>query len=343
MSTVETDVVVVGAGPVGLFAVFALGQVGLSATVVDALHEVGGQCAALYPEKPIYDIPSRAAVTGGELVRDLLRQSEPYAPRFLLDRRVEALEDLGSRFALRLSDGTSVVAGAVLLASGAGAFGPKRPPVDGIAAYEDASVFYAVRSPEQFRDRRVVIAGGGDSATDWAVVLAGVAASVTVVHRRPTFRAAPATVSMLRRLAAEGRIAIVAPGVLRDVEGDAPHLHTVVVDDGAGNLTRLPADVLLCFFGLSKDLSVLSGWELGADRTVIHVEPSSMSTRRAGVFAVGDIAQYPGKLKLILTGFAEAVTAAHAARVHLMPERSFHFEHSTTRGVPGLQRTAAGA
>jgi thioredoxin reductase (NADPH) len=333
---IETDVAIIGAGPVGLFSVFALGQVGLDAVVIDALHETGGQCAALYPDKPIYDIPSRPSITGAALIEDLLLQAEPYSPVYLSGRRAETCVGDEGRFTLGLSDGTTINAGALIVAAGAGAFGPNRPPIDGIEAYEGTSVFYSVRTPERFRDRHVVIAGGGDSAADWAVFLADVAASVTVIHRRPNFRAAPATVAQLQRLAKEGRIKIVAPGALAGLEGEGTQISAVRIDDGNGVITRHDADALLCFFGLAKDLTAIASWNINADRHGIPVDPLSMSTNRSGVFAIGDVAHYPGKLKLILTGFAEAAIAAHQARVHLKPDEAFHFSYSTSRGVPGL-------
>lgn len=341
MSGVETDVAVIGAGPVGLFSVFALGQVGLRAIVIDSLPENGGQCGALYPDKPIYDIPSRPCVTGAELIDDLLAQAGAYAPRYLHGQRVEDLGTNGDRFELALSGGDKVTSGAVVIAAGAGAFGPNRPPLAGIAGYEGTSVFYAVRKPEQFRGQRVVIAGGGDSAADWAVILADVAASVTIIHRRPTFRAAPATMSRLSALAGEGRVTIVAPGTLAGLEGDGTRISNVLIDDGQGNVVPMPADSLLCFFGLAKDLSAISTWGIAADRNGIPVDPATMATRRSGVFAVGDIAHYPGKLKLILTGFSEAATAAHHARAGLRPNEHFQFAYSTTRGKPGLVQKVA--
>lgn len=337
MSAIDADVAVIGAGPVGLFAVFALGQVGLSAVVVDALHETGGQCAALYPEKPIYDIPSRPTVSGAALIDDLLKQAEPYAPQYLLGRRVETLADRGGRFELALSDGSRLCVGSVIIAAGAGAFGPNRPPIDGIETYEGSSVFYSVRTPERFRGCDVVIAGGGDSAADWAVFLADVAASVTIVHRRPVFRAAPATVAAMERLAAAKRINIATPRSLSSIDGEGGRLSTVSVTDGEGQVDVLRADALLCFFGLAKDLSAVSAWGLDADRRGIPVDPATMATQRPGIFAVGDIVHYPGKLKLILSGFAEAAAAAHAARCYLRPDQTFHFEYSTSRGQPGLQ------
>jgi thioredoxin reductase (NADPH) len=337
MSAISSDVAIIGAGPVGIFAVFALGQVGLSSVVVDALHEAGGQCAALYPEKPIYDIPSRPSVSGAGLIDELLRQSEPYAPAYLLGRRVETLRERDGRYELGLSDGTRVEAGAVFIAAGAGAFGPNRPPLDAIEAYEGQSVFYSVRTAERFRGKRVVIAGGGDSAADWAVFLADIAASVTLVHRRPAFRAAPGTVAALERLARQGRITIAAPRTLEGLEGKDTHLERVLVRGPDDAIEALPCDALLCFFGLAKDLSALAGWDLAADRHGIPVDPATMATQRPGIFAIGDIARYSGKLKLILSGFAEAAAAAHAARAHLRPGGTFHFEYSTSRGRPGLE------
>lgn len=339
MNAPMADVAIVGAGPVGLFAVFALGQLGLSAVVIDALHEAGGQCVALYPEKPIYDIPSRPSVLAGVLVEDLLAQALPYAPDYRLGSRVETVVDRDGGFALGLSDGSEVAVRAVVLAAGAGAFGPNRPPLKGIESYEGRSIFYSVRSPERFRGKHVVIAGGGDSAADWAAILAEVAASVTVVHRRGSFRAAPATVSALHQLAEAGRIRLAVPRSLQGLEGHGGELSFVVVEDNDGVPERLSADTLLCFYGLSKDLSAISRWDLGADRHGIPVDPSTMATRRPGIFAIGDVAHYPDKLKLILSGFAEAASAAHALRAHLSPNAAFHFEYSTSRGQPSLAAT----
>lgn len=341
MSPRETDAVVIGAGPVGLFAVFALGQVGLSAVVVDALHEAGGQCAALYPDKPIFDIPSRASVTGSALIEDLLAQAEPYGPEYLLGRSVVSLSSRAGRFELTLSDGASLLTGAVLIAAGGGAFGPNRPPLAGLDAYEGHSVFYSVRTPSRFQGKHVVIAGGGDSAADWAVQLADLAASVTMIHRRPTFRAAASTMASIRRLVEAGRMAIVAPGVLHGLEGSGSDLDAVVVDRGGDGIASLRADALLCFFGLAKDLSALADWGIEAGRDGIPVDSTSCETCRPGIYAIGDIAHYAGKLKLILTGFAEAAAAAHAARAHLHPDQAFHFEYSTTKGVPSLAAATA--
>jgi thioredoxin reductase (NADPH) len=341
---IKVDAAIIGGGPVGLFAVFALGQLGLGTAVVDALGELGGQCTALYPEKPIYDIPSRPAIDAGDLVQELITQAAPYEPRYVLGSRAEVLDDAGERFRIALSCGRVIDAGAVIVASGAGAFGPNRPPLDGLEDFEGRSVFYAVRSRERFRGKRIVIGGGGDSAVDWAVSLADTAEAVTVVHRRRVFRAAPATVAALERLAAENRIRIAAPGSIDALHGAEGQISAVSLslDDGA-RIETLPADALLCFYGLAKDPGPLTGWGIGADRMGIPVAADSMATTRPGVFAIGDAASYAGKLKLILTGFSEAALAAHSARAHLYPSHEFHFEYSTTRGAPRREVIIEGA
>lgn len=337
------DVCIIGAGPAGLFAAFALGQLGLGAVLVDALPHPGGQCAALYPEKPIYDIPARSAVTAGALVDDLVAQTAPYAPQFRGGAAVVAIEGADRRFTLRLADGAEIVARAVILAVGGGAFQPNRPPLAGIAAFEGHSVHYSVRERAAFAGRRVVIAGGGDSAIDWALALAGEADSVALVHRRPQFRAAPAAVAALHAAIAAGTIVLHAPCQLAGLHGAGGILEAVAVKPVGGDPAAtqlLPADALLAFFGLATDTGAFAAWQVDAGPDGIPVDPASMATRRPGVFAIGDIAAYPGKLKLILTAFAEAAAAAHAVRRHLHPEESFHFEHSTTRGAPG--RAGAG-
>lgn len=330
----ERKVAIVGGGPVGLFAVFALGQVGLESIVIDTQPALGGQCAALYPTKPIYDIPTHAAVTGGELVSMLRGQAAPYDPEYVLGRSVETIEENDGGFRLGLSDKSMCDVSAVVLAVGAGAFGPNRPPIDDLEKFEPQSVYYAVQDPSQFAGQDIVIAGGGDSAIDWAVILSDIASSVTIVHRRPNFRAAPATLITLEDRVAAGKVRIAAPRQLAGLEGRGGVLEAVRVIVPEGGEERLSADALLCFYGLAKDLSALSKWDIGADRNGVPVDPATMSTKRPGVFAIGDIATYPGKLKLILTGFSEGSVAGHAIRDYLFPDRHFHFEYSTTRGDP---------
>lgn len=339
MTVRETDVAVIGAGPIGLFAVFALGQVGLSSLVIDALQEPGGQCAALYPDKPIYDVPSRKAITAGELVDELLKQAAAYRPSYCLGRRVDTLQESSDGFSLTLSDGTTVTTRGVIVAAGAGAFGPNRPPLPGIEQYEGQAVFYSLRSPERLRGQRIAIAGGGDSAADWAVILADIAAHVTLIHRRRIFRALPTTMAAIARLSERGRVAIAAPRVLHGLDGDGTRLNGVILRDEAGAIECIPASALLCFFGLSKDISKIVAWEIGAGDHGVPVDHATLRTQRPRVYAIGDIALYPGKLKLILTGFAEAAAAAHALRAELHPDRPFHFQYSTSLGLPGLAGT----
>lgn len=332
----ETDIVIVGAGPVGLFAVFQCGMLRMRCHVVDALDEIGGQCVALYPEKPIYDIPGFPAVDAQALIGHLAEQAAPFQPRYHLGVATTKLERLADgRFRLETARGTVLTAHAVIIAAGAGAFGPNRPPLAGIEDYEGKSVFYMVSRREAFRDRRVVIAGGGDSAVDWALSLATIAAKVLVVHRRPKFRAAPESAARLQQLVEEGAIELVTPYQLHALEGAEGRLARVVVADLDGNTRALDADVLLPFFGLSTDLGPIAQWGLSLERQQIPIDPTTGATAVPGIFAVGDVAHYPHKLKLILTGFAEAAQAAHAAYAFARPGEALHFEHSTSRGVPG--------
>jgi len=334
--TTDFPIAVIGAGPVGLFAVFQAGMLGMRAVVIDALEAPGGQCVALYPEKPIYDIPAQPSITGGGLIDNLLRQVEPFAPEFRLGQSVESLEPVPAGWRLVTSTGAAVTAGAVVIAAGVGAFGPKRPPLAGIEAFEGQSVFYCVSRRAEFAGKRVVIAGGGDSAVDWALSLSEIAASVMVVHRRPKFRAAPDSLTKMQALAAEGRIELVVPYQLHGLEGQGGRLEAVEVIGDDGAIRRLGADILLPFFGLSQNLGPIRDWGIGVSAEGIAVRQQDCATGRPGIYAVGDIAAYPGKLKLILTGFAEAAAAVHAARRHLHPDEAMHFTHSTSKGVPVL-------
>jgi thioredoxin reductase (NADPH) len=334
----ETDicnVAIVGAGPVGLFAVFECGMLDMGCHVFDALPAPGGQCAALYPEKPIYDIPGHPRIDAAELVERLIDQAAPFAPTFHLGHAVSGLAASEDGFVVENLAGRRIRARAVIIAAGAGAFGPNRPPLPGIAEFEERSVFYLVRRREDFRGRRIVIAGGGDSAVDWALSLSEVADRVLVVHRRPKFRAAPQSAAQLQRLADSGRIELVIPYQLHALEGEGGQLSAVIVADLAGNARRLEADCLLPFFGLATDLGPLGAWGLDLDRNQVRVDPASCATSRPGIFAIGDIASYPGKLKLILSGFAEAAMAAHAIYPLAHAGQALHFEYSTTRGIPG--------
>lgn len=331
----ETDVCIIGAGPVGLFAVFQCGMLKMRSVVVDALDAIGGQCIALYPEKPIYDIPAYPSIDAAALVERLIAQAAPFAPDYRLGRRVETLaREADGRLRLTTSAGDTILARAVIIAAGAGAFGPNRPPLEGLEQYEGTSVFYAVQRREAFRGKRVVIAGGGDSAVDWAVSLADVAASVAVVHRRPKFRAAPETVSRMEALAEAGRVQLVVPYQLHALHGANGILNGVEVATLKGETQVIPADILLPFFGLAMELGPIADWGLALDRNHITVDAATCATNVPGVFAVGDVASYPGKLKLILQGFSECAMAAHAIHPLVYPDVALHFEYSTTKGVP---------
>jgi thioredoxin reductase (NADPH) len=332
----HTDVAIIGAGPVGLFAVFQCGMLKLSSVLIDTLAEVGGQCAALYPEKPIYDIPAHPGIEAAALIEQLEIQIAPFAAPRLLGRRVEFCAGAPGNFLLRTDAGDEVQAKAVIIAAGAGAFGPNRPPLDGIAAFEAAgAVKYFVKKREEFRGKRVVIAGGGDSAVDWALALKDVAARVQLVHRRGKFRAAPESAARLDAAAAAGAVELVVPYQLHALHGAAGVLEAVEVADLDGKTRRLDADVLLPFFGLAMELGPIAQWGLALERGHLTVTPATMQSSAPGIFAIGDIANYPGKLKLILQGFSEAAVAAHAIYPIVYPDVALHFEYSTTKGVPG--------
>ena len=337
--TQSTDVVVIGAGPAGLFSVFECGMLKMSCHVIDALDAVGGQLSALYPEKPIYDIPGFPKVMAADLVSGLEAQVAPFAPTFHLGQQVVTLLQYDEdRWLVETSKGTRIDAGAVIIAAGVGAFGPNRPPLAGIEQYEGqgtgVGIHYLVKQRQDFAGKKVVIAGGGDSAVDWALSLAEVTESLSIVHRRPKFRAAPGSAEKLQKLADDGIIDLVVPFQLADLEGVGGRLSAVIVADLDGNRRTLEADTLLPFFGLSQNIGPIADWGLNLEHHHITVEQETMATSRPGIFAIGDIINYPGKLKLILSGFAEAAMAAHAARAHLHPGEELHFEYSTTQGVP---------
>ena len=334
--TIETDVAIVGAGPAGLFAVFECGMLKMRCVLIDALDAVGGQCTALYPEKPIYDIPAHPAIEAGDLVASLEAQIAPFAAPRLLGRRVTGLagvcEGTSRSPPIRA---TEITARAVILAAGAGAFGPNRPPLEGLAAYEaTGGVQYYVRRREDFRGKRVVIAGGGDSAVDWALALKDIAGSIAVIHRRPKFRAAPEMAARLDEAARDGLVDLVIPYQLHGLQGEGGRLTAVDVATLQGEVRSLPADVLLPFFGLSMELGPIANWGLALDRHHLPVTPATCETTMPGVFAIGDVATYPGKLKLILQGFSEGAMAAHAIHPLVHPGTALHFEYSTSKGVP---------
>lgn len=335
LKSLTTDVVIIGAGPVGLFAIFECGMMKLKTHVIDTLAEVGGQCIALYPEKPIYDIPAHPKILAADLIENLKKQAAPFDPVYHLDQQVTHLEKIPEGWRVTTSKDLSIACKAIIIAAGVGAFGPHRPPLENIEQYENKSVFYFVKNKEFFRDKRLVIAGGGDSAVDWALNLVDIAQHITVVHRRPKFRAAADSVSKLYNLADQGRLDLAIPYQLDSLEGDGETLKKIGIKTLEGEEKNVEADALLAFFGLSMNLGPLAEWGLHLEKSHITVEIGSYQTSAAGIFAIGDVATYPTKQKLILTGFSEAASVAHQIRSIVYPGEVFHFQYSTTQGVPG--------
>ena len=329
---IKTDVIIIGAGPCGLFAVFELGLLDLRCHLVDNLDMPGGQCAELYPEKPIYDIPALPVCTGQELTDRLMEQIAPFDPVFHYGQMAEALEkqDDGS-WMLTTSEGVRLNAPVVVIAAGGGSFVPKRPPLGDLDDYEaSGGVQYAVRKRDTLAGKRLVIAGGGDSALDWTVNLVDIAESVTLVHRRDDFRAAPDTVAKMRALVEEGRVTLQI-GQLKGLEGADGKLESVLVQAaGAEAPEALPADVLLPFYGLTMKLGPIADFGLNLTENLIPVDTERFETSEPSIFAVGDINHYPGKLKLILSGFHEAALMAHAAYGIIHPDKKIRFQYTTS-------------
>jgi thioredoxin reductase (NADPH) len=326
---IETDAVIIGAGPIGLFAVFELGLVDIKAHVIDILDRPGGQCGELYPDKPIYDIPGLPIVTGQEITDRLLEQIKPFKAEFHFGQQVEELKKLADgRFQLKTDAGKEFIARVVVVAAGGGSFTPKRPPLAGIEAYEGTSVFYAVRRMESFRGKSVLIVGGGDSALDWTLNLQPIAKSLTLLHRRDEFRGAPHSVEKMRLLAAEEKIRLVI-GQVSALHGESGRLDAVTIKTKDAE-ERLPVEVMLAFFGLTMKLGPVANWGIALAENLIPVDTEKFETSEKGVFAIGDINTYPGKLKLILSGFHEAALMAQQAYKYVYPGKKLLFQYTTS-------------
>ncbi|MGD0864025.1 MAG: NAD(P)/FAD-dependent oxidoreductase [Rhizomicrobium sp.] len=327
---VETDVIIVGAGPIGLFAVFELGLLDLKAHLVDILDRPGGQCTELYPEKPIYDIPGLPIVTGQELSDRLMDQIKPFGAQFHLSQMASALEKLpDGRWKLSTDADTEIVAPVVVIAAGGGSFVPKRPPIAGIEAYEGSSVHYAVRKMDMFRGRNILIAGGGDSALDWTINLAPIAKSLTLVHHRDGFRAAQHSVNRMRELVEQGKVRFDVASV-KALHGADGRLEAVTLAGADKREWRHECDALLPFFGLTIKLGPIADFGLNLHENLIPVDTAKFESTTPGVFAIGDINTYAGKLKLILCGFHEAALMAQAAFHVCRPNEKLRFQYTTS-------------
>ena len=329
-SSIETDAVIIGAGPVGLFQVFELGLLEIKAHVIDALPIIGGQCMELYPDKPIYDIPALPVCTGKELTDNLLKQIEPFGAQFHLGQEVSMVAQRpDGRFDIHTSADQHFISKTVFIAAGVGAFQPRLVPLDGIDRFDGTQVFYRVKDPEQFLGKNMVICGGGDSALDWALYFADKVNQLTLIHRRDDFKAAPKSVSKMRELCDTGKINLKI-GQLAGFEAHDDKLSELLITGIDGAKSSVPCDVILAFFGLSPKLGPIADWGLDIDRKQITVDTEKFQTSTPGIFAVGDINLYPGKKKLILSGFHEAALAAFAAAAYLSPEKTIQLQYTTT-------------
>ena len=329
---IQTDLIIIGAGPCGLFTVFEAGLLKLRCHLIDYLPQVGGQLTEIYPKKPIYDIPGYPSVLAGELVDKLMEQIAPFKPGFTLGERAERIERLeNGHFVVETHRGTLHQAPVVVIAGGLGCFEPRKPPIDNLADYEDRGVEYIIRDPEFYRDKRVVIAGGGDSALDWSIFLAEIAAEVVLVHRRKSFRGALDSVEKVYQLSEAGKIKLVTDAQVVGLHGQGK-LEAVDIQINE-ELTTWPTEHFIPLFGLSPKLGPLADWGLQIDRSAIQVDTFDYQTNVEGIYAVGDINTYPGKLKLILCGFHEATLMVQSAFKRVYPDRKVQFKYTTVNGI----------
>ena len=328
--TIKTDVLIIGAGPCGLFAVFELGLLDMKVHLVDILDKLGGQCAELYPEKPIYDIPAVPMVTGQGLTDALMEQIKPFNPTFHLNEMVETIEKIGDPlFRVTTDAGQVFETKVVVISAGGGSFQPKRPPVPGIEAYEGTSVFYAVRKMEQFRGKDLLIVGGGDSALDWVLNLQPIARRVTLLHRRDDFRAAPHSVDQMRKLVAAGKMDLKL-GQVTALEGENGMLSGAMVKGTDNETFKIDCNTMLPFFGLTMKLGPVANWGVKLENNLVPVDTEAFETNVPGIFAIGDINTYPGKLKLILSGFHEGALMAQKASRYVFPDKRVVFQYTTS-------------
>ena len=331
---IHTDVVIVGAGPCGLFQVFELGLLGLKAEVVDSIRQPGGQCAELYPDKPIYDIPAVPMCTGEELTQALLKQIEPFGAGMHLGQEVRVVQRQNDdTFLVETSKGTQFNAKAVVIAAGVGSFQPRPLHVPDADKYAGKSLHYRVRDPEQFHGKRLAILGGGDSALDWVLELADKAEHITLVHRREEYRAVDDSVAKMKQFVADGAVTEVTSAKAKAIDGADGRVSSITVQPKAGEAIEVDVDHVLVFFGLAPKLGPIADWGLDINRKTINVDTEKFETSEPGIYAVGDINYYPGKKKLILCGFHEAALAAFAIKARIEPEKKVHVQYTTTSPI----------
>lgn len=336
----QTDVIIIGAGPCGLFAVFELGLLNIKAHVIDILDRPGGQCAELYPEKPILDIPAIRTITGEQLTKQLLEQIEPFGATFHLNEMAVSLDKTGDgKWRIGTDLGTTITAPVICIAAGGGSFQPKKPPIPDVENFEGKSLFYAVRKRDAFKGKNIVIAGGGDSALDWTLNLEPIAEKITLIHRRPDFRAAPDSVEKMKALAEAGKIDFHVAQItsLNGADGQIESVSVESKEDGAYDIA---CDTLLAFFGLTMKLGPIAEFGVNLTENRIAVDTEKFETSAPGVFCIGDMAYYPGKLKLILSGFHEAALMSHGAFHYVFPGKKLKFQHTTS--AKELQAQVAG-
>ncbi len=336
----ETDVIIIGAGPVGLFAVFELGLLGIKARVIDILEHPGGQCIELYPEKPILDIPAIKTISGEQLTRQLLDQIEPFGPEFHLNEMAVSVANTeDGKWRVDTDMGTSITASAICIAAGGGSFQPKKPPIPGVDDFEGDTVFYAVRQRQMFEGKNIVIAGGGDSALDWTLNLQPIAEKITLVHRRKEFRGAPDSVEKMRALEKAGKIDVHVAQI-KGLKGADRIIEAVSVSSEADGDYDIPCENLLAFYGLTMKLGPIAEFGLNLTENRVEVDTEKFETSVPGIFCIGDMAHYPGKLKLILSGFHEAALMSHGAFHYVFPDKKLKFQHTTS--AKGLQAQVSG-
>ncbi len=333
---IKTDILIIGAGPVGLFTVFEAGLLKLHCHIVDALPQPGGQLAEIYPKKPIYDIPGYPTILAEELVHNLLEQIAPFKPGFTLGERAEKLERLeDNSFKITTNKGTEINAPVIAIAAGLGSFEPRKPPIHNIEHFEDHGVEYFIKNPEMYRNKRVVLAGGGDSALDWTIYLADVAKEVYLVHRRTGFRGAPDSAEKVLELSQRGKIKLITEAQVVGLHGNGKLNEVVIQHDREGSIV-VPTDHFVPLFGMAPKLGPLQEWGLELDKDGIVVNTFDYSTNIPGIYAVGDINSYPGKLKLILCGFHEATLMCQSAFKYIYPDKKLSFKYTTVNGVQGF-------